>query len=166
MKFRNPVKAPNTASMNTTTVRQIEVSSPAFKMGEMIPRKYSCEGININPALQLDNIPAKSKSLALIVDDPDAPISTWVHWLVWNIPVSKTIGEDQIPGMEGMNDFQKHHYGGPCPPAGVHRYYFKVYALDCLLDLPDSTRKFQLERELSGHVIGYGELMGLYERNS
>jgi Raf kinase inhibitor-like YbhB/YbcL family protein len=145
--------------------KQLDISSTAFKAGEMIPAKYTCDGANINPPLDIKNIPEEAKCLALIADDPDAPIGTWVHWVVWNIPVTRHIKEDKVHGVEGINDFQKHHYGGPCPPSGTHRYFFKVYALDALLDLPDSTKKFQLEKAMSEHLIAFGELIGLYKRN-
>lgn len=144
--------------------KHMEISSIAFKEGDMIPVKYTCDGENINPPLEIKNIPEESKCLALIVDDPDAPVGTWVHWLVWNIPVTHHISENGIHGMEGYNDFQQHHYGGPCPPSGTHRYFFKVYALDALLGLPPRTGKLQLEKEMSTHIIAFGELIGLYKR--
>lgn len=142
----------------------INISSTVFKPGEMIPSKYTCDGININPPLDLKNIPEEAKCLVLIVEDPDAPNGTWVHWIVWNIPVTHHLKENEIHGTEGINDFQKHHYGGPCPPAGTHRYFFKVYALDDLLDLPGGSNKIQLEKAMSEHIIGFGELIGVYKR--
>lgn len=144
--------------------RKMEISSVAFKEGEMIPSKYTCDGENVNPPLDIKDIPEVSKCLAIIVDDPDAPIGTWVHWVVWNIPVTHHIKEHHVPGKEGVNDFQQHHYGGPCPPSGTHRYFFKVYALDEILDLPDDTKKYQLEKVMSEHIIAFGEIMGLYTR--
>jgi Raf kinase inhibitor-like YbhB/YbcL family protein len=144
--------------------KQMEISSSAFKNGEMIPSKYTCDGDNINPPIEIKNIPVEAACLVLIVDDPDAPIGTWVHWIVWNMPVTHHIKENEIHGAEGMNDFQQYHYGGPCPPSGTHRYFFKVYALDALLDLPVDTKKIQLERAMSEHIIGFGELIGLYKR--
>jgi Raf kinase inhibitor-like YbhB/YbcL family protein len=142
----------------------LTVSSSAFKDNEFIPIDYTCDGKNISPPLEIGHIPEKAKCLALIVDDPDAPGSTWVHWVVWNIPVTHHIRENEIHGTEGINDFKKHHYGGPCPPSGTHRYFFKVYALDSLLDLPDSAGKQQLEKAMSGSIIAFGELIGLYKR--
>ncbi len=142
----------------------LEVASSAFNHKEMIPVKYSCDGMNVNPPLEIKNVPEQAKCLAIIVDDPDAPIHTWTHWLVWNIPVTHHIQEDHVPGTEGLNDFQQHHYGGPCPPSGTHRYFFKVYALDTVLNLPADTKKIQLERAMSEHIIGFGELIGLYKR--
>lgn len=145
-------------------MKQLHVSSDAFKQGEMIPSKYTCDGKNISPPLDISNIPEEAKCMALIVDDPDAPINTWVHWMVWNMPVTHYIKENEVLGTEGLNDFQQHHYGGPCPPAGIHRYFFKVYALNNLLKLPPGTRKFQLEAAMKDHILAYGELVGLYQR--
>ena len=145
--------------------KQLNISSIAFKADEMIPSKYTCDGVNINPPLDIKHIPEKAKCLALIVDDPDAPIGVWVHWVVWNIPVTHHIKENEVHGTEGINDFQQQHYGGPCPPSGTHRYFFKVYALDALLDLPANTKKLQLEKAMSEHIIAFGELIGLYNRN-
>lgn len=140
------------------------ISSSFFKEGEMIPAKYTCDGENINPPLDITGIPEEAKSLAIIMDDPDAPSGTWVHWVVWNIPVTHHLKEDHVPGSEGINDFGNHHYGGPCPPSGTHRYSFKIYALDAILDLPVKIRKEQLEKAMSEHIIGFGELTGLYKR--
>lgn len=150
----------------TTAVdyKQLIVSSTSFQYQGMIPLKYTCDGININPPLDIEDIPEEAKCLALIVDDPDAPMGTWAHWLVWNIPVTHHISENGVHGIEGYNDFQQHHYGGPCPPSGTHRYFFKVYALDALLDLPPQTGKLQLEKAMSEHIIAFGELTGLYKR--
>lgn len=142
----------------------LQVTSTAFSTGGMIPSQYTCDGANVNPPLDIQGIPEQAKSLALIVDDPDAPSGTWVHWVVWNIPVTEFIEENTVPGKEGLNDFKKHHYGGPCPPSGTHRYFFKVYALDALLDLPDNTKKAGLEKAMEGHIVASGELMGVYKR--
>jgi Raf kinase inhibitor-like YbhB/YbcL family protein len=145
--------------------KQMDVSSTAFKNGEMIPAKYTCDGINVNPPLDVKDIPEETKCLVLIADDPDAPIGTWVHWIVWNIPVTHLIKENTVHGVEGLNDFRQHRYGGPCPPSGTHRYFFKIYALNALLDLPANTKRIKLEKAMSEHIIGFGELMGLYARN-
>ena len=145
--------------------KELNITSTAFKDGEMIPVKYTCDGKNISPPLDIKNIPEEAKSLALIVDDPDAPINTWVHWIAWNIPVTHHLREDEVHGTEGINDFQQYHYGGPCPPSGTHRYFFKVYALDDLLELPPDTKKLQLEKAMSEHIIAFGELIGLYKRS-
>lgn len=142
----------------------LEVTSTAFTEGGLIPAQYTCDGKNFNPPLDIENIPVEAKCLVLIMDDPDAPRGDWVHWLVWNIPVTHHIGEDQVNGVEGLNDFQQQRYGGPCPPSGTHRYFFKVYALKTLLDLPDTTTRLQLEKAMSEHIIGFGELIGMYKR--
>jgi len=143
------------------------IASPAFPHNGMIPSKYTCDGADVNPPLSFDNIPGKSKSLALIVDDPDAPRGTWVHWVVWNIgPGTMTIAENSVPhgALQGTNDFRKQGYGGPCPPSGTHRYFFKLYALDTLLSLKAGATKAQLVEEMKGHVLGSSELIGLYRR--
>lgn len=148
-------------SMN---IQSIKVSSSAFTSNGSIPEKYTCDGQNINPSLEFEGIPEKAESLVLIVDDPDAPTKTFTHWIVWNIePVAK-IEEDSIPGVEGLNDFKEIGYGGPCPPSGTHRYFFRVYALDKNLDLKAGAGKKELENEMIGHIIAEGELMGKYRK--
>lgn len=142
----------------------LEITSPAFSNNELIPAKYTCDGINVNPPLNIQDITEESKSLAIIVDDPDAPRGTWVHWVMWNIPVTHHIKENEAHGIQGINDFQKHQYNGPCPPAGTHRYFFKVYALDTILDLPANTDKSHLEKVMAEHIISFGELVGLYKK--
>lgn len=142
----------------------LPVSSPAFGNNEMIPPKYTCDGANVNPPLDIEDITDEARSLAIIVDDPDAPRGTWVHWVMWNIPVTHHIKENEAHGTQGVNDFGKRQYGGPCPPSGVHRYFFKVYALDTILDLPAETDKAHLEKVMAEHIISFGELIGLYER--
>jgi len=143
---------------------QLKVTSAAFKENEMIPAIYTCDGANISPPLDILHIPEETQCLALIADDPDAPAGTWVHWVVWNIPVTPHIKENEVHGVQGINDFHRDCYGGPCPPAGTHRYFFKVYALDALLDLPVKTKKEALETAMSEHIIGFGRLVGLYEK--
>jgi Raf kinase inhibitor-like YbhB/YbcL family protein len=142
----------------------LKVTSEAFDHQGMIPAKYTCDGANISPPLDIDHIPEEAKSLVLIVDDPDAPSGVWTHWIVWNIPVTHHIKENQVHGQEGLNDFRQSHYGGPCPPSGTHHYFFKVYALDKILDLPSQTKKSELEKEISGNIIGFGELIGRYKK--
>jgi Raf kinase inhibitor-like YbhB/YbcL family protein len=143
----------------------LEVTSTAFTEGGFIPQEYTCDAENINPPMDIENIPVEAKCLVLVVDDPDAPRGDWVHWLVWNIPVTHHISENQVNGIEGLNNFKQQRYGGPCPPSGTHRYFFKVYALNSLLDLPASTTKAQLEKAMSEHIIGFGELIGVYGRS-
>jgi len=145
----------------------LNISSEAFKQNGQIPSKYSCDGADINPPLMIENVPTTAMSLALIVDDPDAPAGTWVHWVMWNInPSSKVIKENTVPqgAEQGMNDFRKRSYGGPCPPSGTHRYFFKLYALDSTLTLGPNTNKASLEKAMKGHVLAQSELIGLYKR--
>jgi Raf kinase inhibitor-like YbhB/YbcL family protein len=145
----------------------LTISSPAFKHNEHIPSKYTCDGADVNPQLLIGNVPAGTKSLALIVDDPDAPRGTWVHWVVWNIsPDTKEFREGAVPtgAHLGMNDFRKLDYGGPCPPSGTHRYFFKLYALDTVLSLGAKASKANLERTMQGHILAQAELIGLYQR--
>ena len=145
-------------------IQNIKVFSSAFEANRTIPRKYTCDGENINPPLEFEGIPEEAESLVLILDDPDAPMKTFTHWIVWNIePVAK-IEEDSIPGVEGINDFRKIGYGGPCPPSGAHRYFFRVYALNRQLELKAGAGRKELESEMIGHIIAEGELMGKYSR--
>jgi len=145
----------------------LKLSSPAFKHNDSIPSKYTCDGADINPPLVIESVPSSAKSLVLVVDDPDAPAGNWVHWVVWNIdPTTKEIRENTFPSgaLQGINDFRKHDYGGPCPPSGTHRYFFKLYALDMMLGLGPKTSKAELERAMKGHIVAQGELIGLYRR--
>ena len=145
---------------------RMKITSSAFQEGGNIPSKFSCDGANTSPPLQISDVPSEAKSLVLIVDDPDAPTGLFTHWAVWNIsPQTTTIGEGSTPkGMQGTNDFGKSGYGGPCPPSGTHRYYFKVFALDRELDLPFGAKRGQLDAAMKGHVIAQGELMGRYSK--
>jgi len=146
---------------------KLEVSSTAFKENTSIPKKYTCDGKDINPPLTIENVPPGTKSLALIVDDPDAPMGIWVHWVLWNIdPKTREIKENSVPqgAIQGINDFGKSSYGGPCPPSGTHRYFFKAYALDTVLNLPQNSRKADLEKAMKGHILGQGQLMGTYKK--
>ncbi|MEI6946379.1 YbhB/YbcL family Raf kinase inhibitor-like protein [Paraflavisolibacter sp. H34] len=142
----------------------LKVSSTAFTSIGIIPSKYTCDGANINPPLDIEGIPDDTASLALIVDDPDAPSGTFTHWLLWNIPLIHHLPEDQAPGIQGTNGFRQQGYGGPCPPSGTHHYHFKVYALDAPIDLAPGASREELEQAMAGHIIGYGELLGLYKR--
>lgn len=149
-------------------MKQLKVTSPAFKDNGFIPAKYTCDGENVNPPLQIENIPEGTKTLVLIMDDPDAPSCTWDHWIVWNIlPESKAfmyIKENSVPGIQGLNSFGKHSYGGPCPPSGTHRYFFKVYALDTELKIELNSRKKGVEEAMEEHILAKGEIIGLYRR--
>ncbi len=153
--------------MEAFDMATLKIASPAFAHNEFIPLKYTCDGANVSPPLGIGNVPTLAKSLALIVDDPDAPAGTWVHWVVWNIsPTTKEIGENTAPegASQGMTDFRKQRYDGPCPPSGVHRYFFKLYALDSLLALGPNVDKGVLERAMKGHILAQTELIGLYKR--
>ena len=142
-----------------------EITSPSFKHNQMIPKKYTCQGEDINPELNISGIPEKTASLALIVNDPDAPMGTWVHWVVFDImPTTTQIAENYIPATQGYNDFKRVNYGGPCPPSGTHRYFFKLYALDSILKLPEGTTKAQLEEAMKDHILAETELIGLYKK--
>ena len=142
----------------------MKISSSAFEHKGRIPDKYTCIGDDVNPPLEISNIPKGTKTLALIIDDPDAPVGTWVHWVVWNINLSGGIMEDSVPGTQGSNDFRKIEYGGPCPPSGTHRYFFKLYALDSELALEEGSDKKKLLATMEGHVISQAELIGLYSK--
>jgi len=151
---------------------EIKITSPAFEAGGMIPPKYTCDGANISPPLQWQGVPEGTKSLALINDDPDAPMGTWVHWVVFNVGAEVAALAEHIPTdktlaggtMQGTNDFGKIGYGGPCPPRGAHRYFFRIYALDTRLDLEAGARKSSLLKAMEGHILAQGELVGKYER--
>ncbi|MBC7887378.1 MAG: YbhB/YbcL family Raf kinase inhibitor-like protein [Ferruginibacter sp.] len=156
----------NEEATKAVAYKRLKLSSTSFADNGMIPALYTCEGININPPLDIEQIPDEAKCLVLIVDDPDAPSKTWVHWIIWNIPVTHHIKENEVHGVEGVNDSGHHHYDGPCPPSGTHRYFFKVYALNDLLDLPASADKVQLEKAMSGLIVGFGEIVGLYKLGS
>jgi Raf kinase inhibitor-like YbhB/YbcL family protein len=145
---------------------KMKITSSAFQEGASIPSKFSCDGANTSPPLQIAEVPSGAKSLALIVDDPDAPSGLFTHWAVWNIsPQINAIAEGSAPkGVQGTNDFGKSGYGGPCPPSGTHRYYFKIFAVDRELDLPFGAKRGQLDAAMKGHVVAQGELMGRYSR--
>ena len=146
---------------------EFKITSPAFVTNGYIPARFTCDGADINPPLEVANAPAGAKSLALIVDDPDAPIGMWVHWVMWNVdPATREIGEDSVPpgASQGKNDWKRNSYGGPCPPSGTHRYFFKLYALDAPLNLGAAAGKPELERAMQGHILGQGELIGTYRK--
>jgi Raf kinase inhibitor-like YbhB/YbcL family protein len=146
---------------------RMTISSPAFENNDTIPRIYTCDEQNINPSLIFSNIPQRAKSLTLIVDDPDAPNGTWVHWTVFNIPPTTTnIAENSVPPEStlGTTSFGKTGYGGPCPPSGTHRYFFRLYALNTVLKADTKTTKATLEKEMQGHILDQAEIVGLYRR--
>ena len=144
---------------------ELKIASPSFQNGDNIPARFGRAGGNSNPALKIEGAPANAKSLVLIVDDPDAPGGLFTHWLVWNLdPKTTSIAERSTPqgAVEGKNDFGKIGYGGPQPPSGTHRYYFKIFALDKQLDLAAGARRAELDKAMKGHVIAQGQLMGRY----
>ena len=145
---------------------RIKITSSAFQEGGNIPSKFTCDGSDTSPPLQITGIPSEAKSLVLIADDPDAPGGLFTHWLVWNIPPqTNSISEGTAPkGVHGTNDFGKPDYKGPCPPLGAHRYSFKVFALDRELDLRGGAKRSQLDAAMKGHVVAQGELVGRYAR--
>lgn len=157
----------------TTPTTSLTVSSTAFASQAAIPVQYSCDGTNISPPLQWSGAPLETQSFALILDDPDAPRGTFVHWVLYNMPATTTsLGEAVSPGgslptgsLEGVNDLGNQGYGGPCPPAGsTHRYYFRLYALDTMLNLAAGASRAQVDQAMSGRILAQGELMGFYSR--
>ncbi len=150
----------------------IKLISLAFSEGEMIPKKYTCDGQDVSPPLSWDSFPEGTKSFALISDDPDAPVGTWIHWVIFNMPSGIKKLDENIPSQktlsndmkQGTNDFRRIGYGGPCPPGGTHRYYFKIYALDTMLDLDAGATKDQLLKAMESHILDEGKLMGKYKR--
>jgi len=150
----------------------MDLKTQAFKPGGMIPAKYTCDGPDLSPPLTWSDPPPKTASFALILDDPDAPMGTWVHWVMWNIPATARSLDENVPkaaalpngARQGTNDFSRVGYGGPCPPSGTHRYVFTLYALDTTLNLPSETTKALLEDTMRGHILGQGKLIGTYGR--
>jgi Raf kinase inhibitor-like YbhB/YbcL family protein len=145
---------------------KMKITSSALQEGANIPSKFTCDGADTSPPLQIADIPSEAKSLVLVVDDTDAPGGLFTHWTIWNIPPQTgAVEEGSAPnGVHGTNDFGKSGYGGPCPPSGTHRYYFKIFALDRELDLPFGAKRGQLDVAMKGHVVAQGELMGRYSR--
>ena len=143
----------------------MKLTSPAFAHQAIMPPKYTCQGKELSPPLTISNIPEGTISLALITDDPDAPMRTWNHWLIWNIKPREEIKEDSAPGTQGQNSWGRNDYGGPCPPRGSHRYFFKLYALDAQLDLAEGATKSELEKAMMGHILEQAELVGVYQKS-
>ena len=145
---------------------KLRISSPAFDHNGKIPGKFTCDGQDVNPELRISGIPAEASSLALVMDDPDAPVGVWDHWVVWNISPAEVIKEDSVPAgaAQGRNGWGRNEYGGPCPPSGEHRYFFKVFALNETLDLPSGSDKKALEKAMKGKILAQGELIGKYSR--
>lgn len=144
--------------------KRLRISSPAFRNEGEIPSKYTCEGEDISPALRIEDIPEGTVSLAMIVEDPDAPRGTFDHWIVWNIEPLEEIPEGYRPGISGDNSAGRTGYMGPCPPTGLHRYYFHIFALDTELHLPAGSNKETLQQAMDGHTLAQGSLLGRYKK--
>ena len=145
----------------------MKIESVDFPDSDSIPALYTCDGKDVNPELILSGVPGEAKTLALIMDDPDAPMGTWVHWLLWNVPVETfRILVNTVPtgAVQGRNSWGKSKYGGPCPPSGTHRYFFKLYALDTRLQLDEQAGVKELEKSIANHILEKAELMGTYSR--
>jgi Raf kinase inhibitor-like YbhB/YbcL family protein len=149
-----------------------QLTSNGFKEGQPIPRQYTCDGVNVSPALEWTGVPKTAKTITIIADDPDAPSGTFTHWILYNLP-SETMGMvENVPateslkagGQQGENDFDKIGYGGPCPPSGTHRYFFKIFALDFDLPLKAGAKKAEVEQAMEGHIVGQAQLIGTYKR--
>jgi len=154
-------------SLQLPQQKNMKLTSSVFKNNGLIPPKYTCDGENVNPPLQISEVPEGTKSLALVIDDPDAPMETWDHWIIWNInPAISSIDENSVPpgATEGLNSAKQHSYSGPCPPSGTHHYHFKLYALDTTLNLDPASGKKELEKAIENHILDFAELIGLYQR--
>jgi Raf kinase inhibitor-like YbhB/YbcL family protein len=163
----------NSTAAATTEKKPMQLTSSAFTEGGPIPAKYTCDGKNVSPPLKWSGVPENAKALALIVDDPDAPSGTWVHWVLYGLPPTATELAEDTPQSQytpagarhGLNDFRRLGYGGPCPPPGKpHRYFFKLYALDAALDLKPGLTKKDVERAMEKHILAQAQLMGTYKR--
>ena len=151
---------------------EIKITSPAFEEGGLIPKKYTCDGSNVSPPLRWNSVPDGTESIAIICEDPDAPSGTWMHWILFNLPAECRELAENIPDDEtlhdstrqGINDFGSIGYSGPCPPWGIHRYFFKIFALDCTLDIVHLVDKDILNLAMGDHILATGQLMGRYQR--
>lgn len=168
----NPTPKSSTSESNLKSTygnisQVLKISSTAFENDGNIPSEFTCDGQDISPPLSIENVPKGTKTLSLIMDDPDAPMGTFTHWIVWNIPSSKTqfTKGEKIDFPQGRTSFGMMKYGGPCPPSGTHRYFFKLYALDAELDLSAGSSVMDLQKEMVGHIITESTLMGKYSRN-
>jgi Raf kinase inhibitor-like YbhB/YbcL family protein len=150
--------------MISTATHTLIVTTDSFEDRQFIPAKYTCQGENINPFLNYSNFPDGTMSLVLVMDDPDAPHPPFTHWIMWNIDPDQAISENSQPGIQGKNSKGEIGYTGPCPPSGTHHYHFKVYALDIKLDLAEGSDRKSLEDAMYGHVMAWGELVGLYQK--
>jgi Raf kinase inhibitor-like YbhB/YbcL family protein len=170
---RRPITQPPATNTPNEDKPEIKLTSTAFKEGQPIPRTYTCDGVNVSPPLEWSGVPKTAKTVAIICDDTDAPAGTWAHWVLYNLPADNIGLVENLPaseklvagGFQGMNDFPKIGYGGPCPPSGTHHYYFKIYALDSELPLPAGATKAETMKAMEGHIILQGQLMGTYSRS-
>ena len=166
------VTTPVPAGAPADSKAEIKFSSSAFSDGQSIPRPYTCDGVNVSPPLEWSGVPKTAKTMAIVCDDPDAPGGTWVHWVLYNLPAENIGLVENLPanenvkagGFQGLNDFGKTGYGGPCPPSGTHRYFFRVYALDSELPLKAGATKAELMKVMEGHIVLQGQLTGTYRR--
>lgn len=143
---------------------RLTLSSPDFEHEGVLPKRFTCDGDDINPTIYIDGIPQGSKSLVVIMEDPDVPTTTFSHWVVWDITPQQVLMEGSVKGVEGSNSLGKNNYLGPCPVTGSHRYFFKVYALDVILGLDKNADKWDLEKAMTSHIVARGEIMGTYRR--
>jgi Raf kinase inhibitor-like YbhB/YbcL family protein len=146
-------------------IASLKVTSEAFEEGESIPAKYTCEGESVSPPLRVDNMPEGTQTVAIIMEDPDAPGGIFDHWLIWNIPPDILIDENRRLGMSGKNSARKTGYHAPCPPTGSHRYFFHVFALDGALNINSGAGRETLEKAMEAHILAKGSLMGRYQRS-
>lgn len=175
----NHQQSPHAPQISQTSVSnptpqksELKLTSTAFKEGEAIPRGYTCDGANVSPPLEWTGMPKSAKTIAIIAEDPDAPSGTFTHWVLYNLPAEGLGLIENTPptetlkggGAQGKNDFEKIGYGGPCPPSGTHRYFFKVYALDSELPLKPGATKAEVEQAMAGRIVGQAQLMGTYSR--
>ncbi|HEX6334356.1 MAG TPA: YbhB/YbcL family Raf kinase inhibitor-like protein [Flavisolibacter sp.] len=144
--------------------RVLQVSSPSFDDGGNIPATFTCEGRNASPPILIRSLPAGTMSIAIIMDDPDAPAGTWTHWVNWNIPATHQLREGESKGVIGKNSYGRNRYDGPCPPSGVQRYHFRIFALDCILDITGASGAAELEKSIADHILAVGILHGKYRK--
>ncbi len=167
-KIKNKPSSQQNPSPVIINTNPMQITSSEFLDNKLIPAKYTCDGEGVNPSLSFANVPKQAVTLALVVDDPDAPKGTWVHWLVWNVvPTTESIAENSVPqgAIQGQGSSGQNVYGSPCPPSGQHRYFFKLFALDTKLTIPSYSSSIDLEKAMEGHIISQAQLIGLYQKN-
>jgi Raf kinase inhibitor-like YbhB/YbcL family protein len=167
-----PVVQQPPANQSNQNNPEFKLTSTAFKEGQPIPSTYTCDGVNVSPPLEWSGVPKSARTITIIADDPDTPGGMWVHWVLYNLPADNTGLVENLPateklvagGFHGKTDFGTTGYGGPCPPSGTHRYFFKIYALDGDLSLKAGATKAEVEKAMEGHIVSQGQLMGTYRR--